>query len=164
MITNFHISKEVYFKSILKGFNDNIKLLNAVKNDFPRMDVFINENQYKVYHLFLETIKKKYPNYLKKILLLTNQNAHFYYYNEIFNILSKHEYHFVSNNMENNDKKLLKTCFNLTPFIKQACLYNTYNVITVDKCNQKVHRTIMITTIIDLLILDPVLIKIEYIN
>ena len=58
MITNFHISKEVYFKSILKGFNDNIKLLNAVKNDFPRMDVFINGNQYKVYYLFLETIKK----------------------------------------------------------------------------------------------------------
>lgn len=164
MITNFHISKEVFFKSILNGFSSNVELLNAVKNDFPRMDVFINRKQFKIYHLFLETIKNKYPNYLKKILLLTNQNAHFYYYNEIFNILSKHEYHFVSYSAEKNDKKkLLKTCFNLSPFIKQACLYNTYNVITVNECNQKIHRTIMITTIIDLLILDPVLIKIEYI-
>ena len=163
-MTNFHISKDVFFKSILNGFSDNLKLLNAVKNDFPRMDVFINGIKCNKYHIFLETINKNYKDYLKKILLLTNQNAHFYYYNEIFNILSKHDYHFVSQKEQNVKHKLLKTCFNLTPFIKQACLYNTYNVITVNKSNQKIHRTILITTIIDLLIIDPVLIKIEYIK
>lgn len=162
MSTSFTISKDVYFNSISTGFKDNISLLDAVRMDFPRMDIIVNKKKQECYHSFLEFIKTYYNDYLYKILLLTNQNAHFYYYNKIFEILSKHDYHFVSD--DSRSKKYLRTEFNISPFIKQACLYNKYNVITIDDNGHKIHRTLLITTIIDLVILDPIVVNIKYID
>ena len=139
-------------------------LLNAVRQDYNRMDVIINGKKIENYHEFLDYVKKKYPDYLEKILLLTNQNAHFYYYNKIFNILSKKDFHIVSYDSESEDIKYLKTVFNLNALIKQVILYNKYRVITVDNSGQNLHRTMLITTIIDLVILDPILIKIQYLD
>ena len=164
METTFNISKEVYFNSISSGFADKVSLLNAVKQDYNRMDVIINDKKIKKYHDFLDYIKKRYPDYLEKILLLTNQNAHFYYYNKIFNILSKKDFHIVSYEAESEDIKYLKTVFNLNALIKQVTLYNKYRVITVDNSGQNLHRTMLITTVIDLVILDPILIKIQYVD
>tara|TARA_X000000950_G_C13789200_1_gene608627 strand:+ start:185 stop:682 length:498 start_codon:yes stop_codon:yes gene_type:complete len=160
-LTTFNISKDVYFNSIKNGFRSNIELLNAVRQDFNRIDIIINSKKYDEYHKFLEYIKNNYPNFLEKILLISNQNAHFYYYNKIFNILSKKDFHLVSTDVDSI--KYLKTEFTLNNLIKQATLINKYNVITVDSCADKnIHRTMLVTTVIDLVILDPILIKIEY--
>ena len=159
--TTFNISKDVYFTSIKNGFRSNIDLLNAVKTDFNRIDIIINKKKYEEYYTFLEYIKNNFPSFLEKILLISNQNAHFYYYNKIFNILSKKDFHLVSS--DSGSIKYLKTEFTLNNLIKQATLLNKYNVITVDSSSDKnIHRTMLITTVIDLVILDPILIKIEY--
>tara|TARA_B100001093_G_C26737187_1_gene974988 strand:- start:230 stop:727 length:498 start_codon:yes stop_codon:yes gene_type:complete len=159
--TTFNISKDVYFTSIKNGFRSNIELLNAVKQDFNRIDIIINKKKYEEYYTFLEYIKNNFPSFLEKILLISNQNAHFYYYNKIFNILSKKDFHLVSS--DSDSIKYLKTEFTLNNLIKQATLLNKYNVITVDSSSDKnIHRTMLITTVIDLVILDPILIKIEY--
>ncbi len=160
-LTTFNISKDVYFKSIKNGFKTNIDLLNAVRQDFNRIDIIINNKKYDEYHTFLEYVKNNYPNFLEKILLISNQNAHFYYYNKIFNILSKKDFHLVST--DTSSIKYLKTEFTLNNLIKQATLINKYNVITIDSSVDKnIHRTMLVTTVIDLVILDPILIKIEY--
>ena len=54
--------------------------------------------------------------------------------------------------------------FVLNPLIKQATLYNKYNVISVTDTGERIHRTLLITTIIDLIILDPITIVIKYVN
>tara|TARA_E500000178_G_C17020229_1_gene755133 strand:- start:1682 stop:2182 length:501 start_codon:yes stop_codon:yes gene_type:complete len=166
METTFNISKEVYFNSISSVFPDNVSILTQVKLDFPRMDIFINNKKIKDYHVFLERIGKDYPDYLEKILLLTNQNAHFYSYNKIFNILSKKDFHIISVISEPNEKKFLCTEFTLNALIKQAVIYNKYRVITVDQQDndKQMYRTLLITTIVDLVILNPILIKIQYID
>ena len=160
-LTTFSISKDVYFSSIRTGFKSNVELLNAVKADFRRIDIIINGKKYTEYHEFLEYVKNTYPNFLEKVLLISNQCAHFYYYNKIFDILSKKDFHVV--NSEQNEFKNLRTEFVLNTLIKQATLTNKYNVITVDNnSDEKIHRTMLITTVIDLVILDPILVKIEY--
>ena len=160
-LTTFSISKDVYFSSIRTGFKSNVELLNAVKADFRRIDIIINGKKYIEYHEFLEYIKNTYPNFLEKVLLISNQCAHFYYYNKIFDILSKKDFHVV--NSEQNEFKNLRTEFVLNTLIKQATLTNKYNVITVDNnSDEKIHRTMLVTTVIDLVILDPILVKIEY--
>ena len=161
-ITTFSISKDVYFNSISLGFKDMSLLLNAVKIDYPRMIVTVNKTKFPEYYQFLEYVKKNYPEYLHKILLLANQNAHFYYYNKIFDILSKYDYHFVSDEAKNKDDLFLKSEFVLNPIIKQATLYNNYNVISINDHGEKIHRTLNIKTIIDLVILDPITIVITY--
>jgi len=52
-LTTFNISKDVYFKSIKNGFKTNIDLLNAVRQDFNRIDIIINNKKYDEYHTFL---------------------------------------------------------------------------------------------------------------
>ena len=122
METTFNISKEVYFNSISSVFPDNVSILTQVKLDFPRMDIFINKKKINDYHIFLEKIRKDYSDYLEKILLLTNQNAHFYSYNKIFNILSKKDFHIISVISEPNEKKYLCTEFTLNALIKNRCI------------------------------------------
>jgi hypothetical protein len=63
--------------------------------------------------------------------------------------------------------KFLKTEFRLNNLIKQATIINKYQVITVDPdedTTKKIHKTILITTVIDLVILDPILIKLQYLD
>lgn len=57
--TTFNISKDVYFTSIKNGFRSNIELLNAVKQDFNRIDIIINKKKYEEYYTFLEYIKNR---------------------------------------------------------------------------------------------------------
>jgi hypothetical protein len=163
-ITTFNIAKDVYFNSIAAGFNNNIELLNAVKQDYHRIDIYINDKKIDEYYAFLEFIKTHYPDCLEKILLISNQNAHFYYYNKIFNILSKQDLHLVTSVPSLSSEKYLKTNFVLNNLIKQATLINKYNIVTVDNSGKKIHKTILVTTVIDLVIVDPILIKIEYIK
>lgn len=164
MTTTFTISKEVYFNSISSGFDNNIELLNAVKQDYNRIDIYINEKKIDKYYKFLEFIKMNFPNCLEKILLLSNQNAHFYYYNKIFNIVSKNDFHLVTSEPDQDCEKYLKTYFTLNNLIKQAKLVNKYNIVTVDELGKNIHKTILVTTVIDLVIIDPILIKIEYLK
>ena len=161
-LTTFNISKDVYFTSIKQGFKTNIDLLNAVKTDFNRIDIYINNKKYNTYYEFLDYINKSFPEFLEKILLISNQNAHFYYYNKIFNILSKKDFHLVAT--DDTSIKYLKTEFILNNLIKQVTLTNKYNVITVDSTDseKKIHKTMLVITVIDLVILDPILIKIQY--
>lgn len=159
-LTTFNISKDVYFNSIKNSFKTNIDLLNAVKIDFNRIGISINKTKYTEYYAYLEYLRNNHPTFLEKILLVSNQNAHFYYYNKIFNIISKKDFHLVSTN---EDVKFLKTDIILNNLIKQVTLTNKYNVIsTCKQAKKKIHKTMLVTTIIDLIILDPILIKIEY--
>ena len=66
MVTTFTISKEVYFNSISCGFKDNIALIDAVKLDFPRMDVLVNNKRFNSYCDFLENIYRNIAKYVKK--------------------------------------------------------------------------------------------------
>ena len=45
-LTTFNISKDVYFASIKNGFRINIDLLNAVRQDFGGVNIFINKKIY----------------------------------------------------------------------------------------------------------------------
>lgn len=158
-LTTFNISKEVYFTSIKNSFKTNIDLLNAVKTDFNRIGISINKTKYTEYYAYLEYLRNNHSPFLEKVLLVSNQNAHFYYYNKIFNILSKKDFHLVS---ATEDVKYLKTDIILNNLIKQVTLTNKYNVISTCDQGQTIHKTMIVTTIIDLIILDPILIKIEY--
>ena len=158
-ITTFSISKDVYFASIKNSFKTNIDLLNAVKTDFNRIVISINKTKYTEYYAYLEYLRNNHPTFLEKVLLVSNQNAHFYYYNKIFNILSKKDFHLVS---ATEDVKYLKTDIILNNLIKQVTLTNKYNVISTSGQGKKIHKTMLVTTMIDLIILDPILIKIEY--
>jgi len=158
-LTTFNISKDVYFNSIKNSFKTNIDLLNAVKTDFNRIGISINKTKYTEYYAYLEYLRNNHSTFLEKILLVSNQNAHFYYYNQIFNILSKKDFHLVS---ATEDVKYLKTDIILNNLIKQVTLTNKYNVISTCDKGKKIHKTMLVTTIIDLIILDPILIKIEY--
>ena len=58
--------------------------------------------------------------------------------------------------------KYLKTDIILNNLIKQATLTNKYNVISTCDKGKTIHKTMLVKTMIDLIILDPILIKIEY--
>ena len=144
-LTTF-ISKDVYFSSIGTGFKSSKSCSTLLKQIFERIDIIINGKKYTEYHEFKEYIKNTYPNFLEKVLLISNQCAHFYYYNKIFDILSKKDFHVVS---EQNEFKNLRTEFVLNTLIKQATLTNKYNVITANNSiDEKIHRTMLITTVI----------------
>ena len=160
-MTNYFISKDVFYNSIMTGLNDHIHLLQQVKNDYPRIDIKINNIRFEHFYQFLEYINKNYNSYLSKILLLCNQNAYFTSYNKIFKILNQHEFHLTSKSL-NSKKKNLKVIIKMTPFYKNAYLYNVYDVWDITNDGEKKLRTIQIDTIIDLVTIEPVLIKIYY--
>lgn len=163
----FTIDKNAYFSTILSSFKDAIKLFEAFKLDFNRIGLTFNGYSYDNPYEFVSMIKCKYPEYLQPILLLCNQNAHFYYYNTIFSIIQKYNtnLNLVSSNYSNNDditNKYFKTIITINPFIRQVSLENIYDIIDVSDCVKTVHKKLKVNTIIDLVINSPVIIKIEW--
>jgi hypothetical protein len=161
-MSNYFISKDVFFNSIMTGLENNIKLLNQVKNDYPRIDIRINNIRFQFYYQFLDYIVKNYKPYLNKILLLCNQNAYFASYNKIFKILDQYEFHLTSKTLDCKNNKNLKVIIKLTPFFKHAYLYNVYDVWEINHNGERKIKTICIDTIIDLVTVEPVLIKLYY--
>ena len=157
----YKISKKIFFDSI--KFKDKISLIKAVKADWGRSLVLINRTHHNNFHEFLNDVKTNYNNYLEVILLLSNQCVHFYNYNKIFSIVSKHGYHF-STKMDTTDA-LSKICseFQLTPLLKQAVIKNTYNIYKIED-TLKIYRELKITTIINLCINIPVLVVLDFID
>tara|TARA_B110000967_G_scaffold205586_1_gene250431 strand:- start:215 stop:706 length:492 start_codon:yes stop_codon:yes gene_type:complete len=157
----YKISKNIFFDSI--KFSDKISLIKAVKVDWVRSLILLNGRHHNNFHAFLNDVKTNYNDYLEPILLLSNQCVHFYNYNKIFSIVSKHGYHF-STKMDTEDIRS-KICseFNLTPLLKQAVIKNTYNIYKVEE-TVKIYRELRITTIINLCINNPVLVVLEFID
>ena len=159
----YKVSREEFFNSF--KFTNKASLIRAVKEDWNRMNVIINSKKYKNYIHFLEIIKDKYNNYLEIILLLCNQCAYFYNYNKIFSIITEYGYHCSTTN-----KNYIKvtTRFNITPMIKQAIITNTYDVFKVvrgeNQTDMKIFSTMIVSTIIDLSTVDPVVVKLEFLE
>jgi hypothetical protein len=154
----FHlISKEEFFNTI--DFDNKTLLIQAVKKDWNRLNIFINNVKTRHYHEFLLLLKAKYKNYLEIMLCLSNQNVHYYMYRKLFNILSRVNYHVITDK-SCAEKNLVATHFNITPVIKQAIIVNSYN-ITKD-INKKPILIIKVFTIINLVTYDPIIIKIEF--
>ena len=157
----YKINKEVYFNSV--NFDDQTDLLKAVRQDLNRIEVWFNGERQKSYLKFLEKITNKFPDYIDKILAICNQNAHFSSYNKIFDIISKHDYHFSTINNESKEHETVKTVFNFQFVIKQGIITNTYKIFKVQG-DAVMYKTIKISTIIDFCTADPVLVKIEYLD
>lgn len=157
----YKINKDVFFNTI--NFPDQNQLLNAVKLDWKRSDIWFNREKQVNYAEFLEKITTQFPEYLDKVLLICNQNAHFSSYNKIFDIINKYDYHFATVLNEDNNYDTVKTEFNFTYIIKQGIVTNTYQIFKVEG-EIKVYKKMKISTIIDFCTADPVLIKIEYLD
>lgn len=157
----YKISKNAFLKSI--KFKNKIDLIRAVKLDWNRSLIVLNKTHYGEFYDFLEKIKTDYNDYLEIILLLSNQCAHFYNYNKIFSIISDYDFHFStkSDNLDATSK--IYTAFTINPLIKQAIIKNTYNIYKVEK-SVKIYRILKITTIINLCINNPIVLKLEFID
>ena len=166
MFSNYYkIDRRVFFNSV--KFDDKNSLLNAVRNDWNRMEIKINGKSFQDYYSFLEVINGKYAYYKEQIFMLSNQCAHFYNYNKIFEILSEYDFHFsTKKDYDNPTKSKIKkviTKFTLNPFIKQVTIINTYDIFKVLN-SVKLYRVIKVTTMIDLSTLDPVIVKLEFLD
>ena len=154
----FHvISKDEFMDNI--SYEDKTQLIQAVKKDWNRMNIYINKKKKLQYQEFLILLKVKYKNFLESMLLLSNQTVHYYTYKKLFNILSQVNYHLITNK-SCGEQNLVATHFNITPVLKQAVIINTYNV-TRDMDNPPL-LTIRITTIINLITSDPIVVKIDF--
>jgi len=157
----YKISKNIFFDDI--KFKNKISLINAVKNDWERSFILLNNVHYSSFHSFLKQIKKNFHDYLETILLLSNQCVHFYNYNKIFTIISKHGFHFSTKVDNVHKRSKICTEFVLTPMIKQAIIKNTYDIFKVEN-KVKVYRVLKITTIINLCINNPIVVVLEFID
>lgn len=155
----YKLNKDVFFNTV--KFKDSNSLLQAVKLDWKRIDIWLNGKKQISFLEFLEFINNNYPDYLEKILILCNQNAHFNSYNKIFDIISSYDYHFSTTN--DKDCETVKTEFNLSVIIKQGIITNTYDVFRIEK-DIKICKRLKTTTIIDFSTLDPIIIKIEFLD
>ena len=159
----YKIDRTIFFNSV--NFEDKNSLLNAVRQDWKRMEVTINKKTFKNYYDFLNIIDSKYSYYKEKIYMLSNQCAHFYNYNKIFEILSEYDFHFSTKQDLDKSEKSQKviTRFNFSPIIKQVIIINTYDIYKVLN-DIKLYRVIKVTTMIDLSTLDPVIVKLEFLD
>tara|TARA_B110000971_G_C19993312_1_gene492980 strand:- start:219 stop:713 length:495 start_codon:yes stop_codon:yes gene_type:complete len=155
----YKIKKDLFFNSI--KFRDKVSLIKAVKDDWERSLIIINNKHYDKFYDFLRVIKKCYPKYLETILTLSNQCAHFYNYNKIFTIISEYDFHF-STKLDNPDKRS-KICteFIINSIIKQVIIKNTYNIYKIEG-DVKIYRVLKIITIINLCINTDIVVKLEY--
>jgi hypothetical protein len=159
---HFTLNKTEYINHISSSFNDKTKLLEAVRLDCHRMTISINGVVYDNYLDLLEALDKKYKPYMDIICLFCNQNAHHLYYEKVHNILSKKNIILVSNS-DNTDRNSLSTNITILPIIKQISLKNTYQAITINSDHVEVLKTIIITIIVDLVLLDDIIVRIDYI-
>ena len=165
MFSNYYkIDRKVFFNSV--KFEDKNSLINAVRTDWNRMEITINNKRFDNYYDFLNIIDKNFSYYKEKIFMLSNQCAHFYNYNKIFEILSEYNFHFSTKKDFDNPKKKIKkvvTKFVINPFVKQVIIINTYDIFKVQN-DVKLYRVIKVTTMIDLSTLDPVIVKLEFLD
>ena len=157
----YKINKDVFFNTI--KYPDQNQLLNAVRVDWKRSDIWFNGEKQLNYVEFLEKVTTKFPEYLDKILLICNQNAHFSSYNKIFDIINKYDYHCSTIVNDQNTYDTVKTEFNFKYIIKQGVVTNTYQIFKIEG-TVKIYKKMKISTIIDFCTADPVLIKIEYLD
>lgn len=158
----FTICKQDYVKHIRESFSDQTKLLEAVRLDCHRMTISINGVVYDNYLGLLEIVNKKYSPYIDLIMLFCNQNAHHYYYEKVHNILSKQNIYLVSNS-DTLDRHDIITQITILPIVKQISLKNTYQAITISSDHVEILKTIRITLVVDLVLLDDIIVKIDYI-
>jgi hypothetical protein len=155
---HFSIPKNELLELINKSFSDSIQLLDTVKKDYNRMTVYYNSTREESYVNFLQQIIN-FPDLLNTILLLCNQNAHFYYYNKLYTILSRYGYHIIQS--ANNDISTLITNITINPFVKQIVLENSYRIVEIDNNSAiKIKKNMNVYMIVNLSCNDDILFRI----
>lgn len=149
----YKIPLSVYFESM--RFKDKTTLMKAVKSDWKRIPILINNNAFDTFYEYLEYITLYFPDYLETILMLSNQCAHYYNYNVLCKILSQRNIHLST---KKNAQHTLGVKINMSVCCKQALLHNTYEAYTL-KDNKEVLFTIEIITTLDLIINEPSFVK-----
>lgn len=157
----FTIKKHELFDLIQKSFPSAYDLYESVKKDFPRMQVKLNGVVQHRLCDFVQWMKEHEPSYLYTVLLLCNQNAHFYYYEKLYTILAKYNYHLVSRS--NTPPFSLCTNITLLPIMKQVCVQNDYNVIELETgdSNHVIKKAIQVEMIVDLCSSGDVMIRVR---
>lgn len=156
---HFSISKQELLEMINKSFIDSIQLLESVKKDFNRMTIFYNNVKQDDYINFLQKIII-IPDLLHIILLLCNQNAHYYYYNKLYTIISKYGYHIIQSSNTNLDNLITNIIIN--PLVKQIVLQNSYRVVEIDtNAEVKLKKNMEVQMIVNLSCNEDVLFRIK---
>jgi hypothetical protein len=157
----FTIKKQELFDLIQKSYPSSYELYESVKKDFPRMQVKLNGAVQKNLGEFVQWIKEHDNKYLFPVLLLCNQNAHFYYYEKLYTILAKYNYHLVSRTTA--PPVSLCTHITLLPIMKQICVKNDYDVVELEPVNENciVKKSIHIEMIVDLCYSGEVMIRVQ---
>tara|TARA_B110000211_G_scaffold234912_1_gene307340 strand:- start:11511 stop:12014 length:504 start_codon:yes stop_codon:yes gene_type:complete len=149
----YKIPLSVYFESM--RFKDKTTLIKAVKSDWKRIPILINNHAFDTFYEYLEYITLNFPDYLETILMLSNQCAHYYNYNVLGKILLQHNIHLST---KKNTQQTLGVSINMFPCCKQALLHNIYEAYTLNE-RKKVLFTIEIIITLDLIINEPVFVK-----
>jgi len=164
----FTLKKHELYDMIQKSYRDSLELYDAVKKDFPRMRVKLNGVMQSNLTEFVHWIRNYDIQYLQPILLLCNQNAHYYYYEKLYNILSKHDYHLVTRSYTTDEpmnpmQMPLATDITLLPIMKQVCVRNEYEVIEIipPSADKVVRKRMNVEMIVDLCQSSDVLIRIH---
>jgi hypothetical protein len=157
----FTIRKQELFDLIQKSFPSAYDLYESVKKDFPRMQVRLNGTVQHQLCDFVQWIKKNEVAYLVPVLLLCNQNAHYYYYEKLYTVLAKYNYHLVSS----TQTVPFSLCTNITllPIMKQVCVQNQYDVIELETPSENcvIKKKIHVEMIVDLCSSEDVMIRIR---
>ena len=155
----YKICKSTFINNI--SFKDKDKLLKAVKSDWNRQTIILNNEPCLDYVNFLEKVKKNYDKYEEIIYTLCNQCVHSYYYKLIFDIIKKYNYHMGNTD---SDFKKLTTSIYLSSIIKQAIITNYYDIYKIED-EKKIYKIIKVTILINIGgINEDVLLKLGYIN
>jgi hypothetical protein len=163
----FTLKKQELYMLIQKSYRDSLDLYDAVKKDFPRMSVRLNGFLQSDLTEFVQWIRNYDMQYLQPILLLCNQNAHYYYYEKLYNILVKHDYHLVTRSYDAFKTAVpplpLETNVTLLPIMKQVCVKNEYEVIEIaePEHDKIVRKRMNVEMIVDLCQSSDVLIRVH---
>ena len=155
----YKLNKNNFLKNI--SFKDKCKLVKAVKNDWNRQTIILNNETLFDYLNFLIIIDTKYKKYQEIIFMLCNQSVHSYYYKLICKVLIKYNFHMSTTEFK---YKTLTTCINISPVVKQGIITNYYDIYKIED-DKKIYKVIKVTLIINLCnINDDVILEIGYIN
>lgn len=155
----FLIDNYQFFHDIKSCFKNYTELLHQVKIDYHRQTIKVNNKKYETYLDFLSYISGNYPDYLEKILLISNQCVFGIIYTHLHNLLVPMGFHLVS---PTNSEILINITIN--QLIKQVVIEKIFEIIKLeDNSTEKTTcKTIKLYQIINLSTSDPITIKIKY--
>jgi hypothetical protein len=155
----FIIDNYQFFQDIKSCFKNYTELLHQVKIDYHRQTIKINNKHYDTYLEFLEYISQYFPDFLEKILLISNQCVFGLIYTHLHNLLAPMGFHLVSP----TESEILIN-FTINKINKQVVIEKPFEIIKIDDNydTKKTHKNIRLYQIINLATSDPITIKLQY--